>query len=140
MKIKVQRFEDVDQAREYAKLAIDEAAEAARARYITSGSGQAMEYQEAYRQAQEFLANPAASAPMVMADVLSETINPSTDLPVASVGEAASLIVFMYEQWTGVGTEIRRLRLAGKASVKTAATAAEVAHIRETTIAGLNAL
>jgi hypothetical protein len=108
---------------------IDAAAEQVRARYITPGAGQAMEYEEATRQARAALAvgvEPEAGAyPMLDADVQAGTINPGTGEPVASVLAAAGVVVAMRQQYEVIGADIRRLRLAAKAAVRAAATQAE---------------
>jgi hypothetical protein len=123
-----------------AKRAIDAAAEEARSRYITPGSGQAMEYLESYQQAKAKLADRDAETPMVAADVVAGTRSPFTAAPIQSEIEAAQVIVFMYEQWLQVGAMIRQGRLQAKAQVDSATTQAEVAQIREQAIAQLRAI
>lgn len=140
MLVEVERFASLAAAQAHARAAIDQAAEDARGRYITPGSGQAMEYLESYQQAKAKLADPASVAPMVAADVAAGTKNPLTALPVQDEAEAANVIVFMYEQWLQIGSVIRQLRLGGKAQVNSATTQAEVAQIRNTTVSQLDQL
>lgn len=103
---------------------IDASAEEQRVRFITSGAGQAMEYQEALAQARACLAGEPEPFPMLEADVAAGTIDPRTGEPVADVAQAADLVVFNYEQWVAVGSTIREARLGAKVAVRAAETRA----------------
>jgi hypothetical protein len=141
MLVEVSRFATLAEARAHAQRAIDEAAERARTKYITPGSGQAMEYQAALAEAQRRVANNGGGGQyrMLQADVDAGTIHPVTGLPVANLDEAADAVLIMYGAWEHVGSMIRAVRLGGKAQVAQATTQAQVAQIRDATIAGLAA-
>ncbi|MBW9072405.1 hypothetical protein [Agrobacterium deltaense] len=95
---------------------IDADAEAARLRYITGGSGQAMTYQQKAAEAAAALAatDPdPANYPLIVAEI---GITAPTLLEVAAVIDGA------YQQWRVVGAAIEALRLGGKAAVAAATT------------------
>lgn len=103
-----------------ASTQIDEAAEAARLRYITGGSGQAMTYQQKATEAAAALAatDPdPADYPLIVAEI---GITAPTLLEVATVIDGA------YQQWRVVGAAIEALRLGGKAAVAAAMTVEDV--------------
>ena len=103
-----------------ASTQIDEAAEAARLRYITGGSGQAMTYQQKAAEAAAALAatDPdPADYPLIVAEI---GITAPTLLEVATVIDGA------YQQWRVVGAAIEALRLGGKAAVAAAMTVEDV--------------
>lgn len=101
---------------------VDAEAEAVRLRFVTPGAGQAMEYQEAIAQAQAYVLDPAGSYPMVQSDVDAGTIDPRTGLAVATLAEAADLIIWMFAQWQIAGAAIRTARLAAKTAIGAATT------------------
>lgn len=99
---------------------IDAAAERERARYITAGSGQAMEYQQAAAEAEQLRAalsvDPEhepdpADYPMLAA---------SLGIDGATLAEVASTVAAMHEAWRIAGSAIRAIRLAAKAAVAAA--------------------
>ncbi|MFK3857794.1 hypothetical protein [Agrobacterium pusense] len=99
---------------------IDADAEAARLRYITGGSGQAMTYQQKAAEAAAALAatDPdPADYPLIVAEI---GITAPTLLEVAAVIDGA------YQQWRVVGAAIEALRLGGKAAVAAAMTVEDV--------------
>lgn len=99
---------------------IDADAEAARLRYITGGSGQAMTYQQKAAEAAAALAatDPdPADYPLIVAEI---GITAPTLLEVATVIDGA------YQQWRVVGAAIEALRLGGKAAVAAAMTVEDV--------------
>ena len=129
MKVEVLRFSDLAAAQAHAKQRIDEAAESARTKYITPGSGQAMEYEAAAREAERFIADQPGPYPMLQADV---------DAGLASdLWAAAQLVLGMRGAWEPVGAEIRRVRLQAKREVDQAATQAQVAQIRDAALSAL---
>ena len=132
MRVKVRRFISADEAQSFAFRRIDAAAEKARARYVTQGSGQAMEYEEAYRQAEAHRADPSGAYPMLQADV---------DAGLAeNVAQAAQTIIAMRQQWERVGTQIRAIRLKAKREIRGANDPAEIARIRESAVKALGDL
>lgn len=110
----------IEAARTEAIQKIDENAEAARLRYITGGSGQAMTYQQKAAEAAAALAatDPdPADYPLIVAEI---GITAPTLLEVATVIDGA------YQQWRVVGAAIEALRLGGKAAVAAAMTVEDV--------------
>lgn len=108
--------------------AIDDRAEALRLTLITPGSGQAMEYQEAYSQAVAALADPAkataARFPMLAVTVGSE-IDPQTGAPAVDVLGVARSVAAGYDAYLVAGAAIRGVRLNGKVKVGQAASVAD---------------
>ncbi|MCG5512868.1 hypothetical protein [Ectothiorhodospira shaposhnikovii] len=133
MLIRVSKFHSSDEAILFAIEKIDAAAEQARLKYLTPGSGQAMEYEEAHRQALEFISNPRSGHyPMLEADVeagLCETVE-----------QAASTVIAMRQQWEQVGQAIRRIRLEAKRRIRESGDPAEIARIREEAVSLLSGL
>lgn len=123
---------DAQGAKEEAIRAIEGVAEQARNRYITSGSGQAMEYESAAREAERYLAGDPGAYPMLQADV---------DAGIAEdMDQAAQLILGMRGQWETIGSEVRKIRLLHKRLLGAAGTYEEVTQIRQQALAQLNAL
>lgn len=106
----------VDEARD----AIDQAAEAARQRYLTPGSGQAMVYQ---RKADEARACMVAATPDP-ADYpyLAAEIGVTAD----TLRGVADVVLARETAWTQASAAIEGLRLAAKRDIAEAATAEEV--------------
>lgn len=140
MQVDVSRFASLDEAKAYARRAIDEAAERARTKYVTPGSGQAMEYQACREEAIRYLGGESGSWPMLQADVSGGTLHPVTGQPVQNLEEAAEAVMIMYGAWQQVGAAIRTIRLGAKAQVTQASSQAQVAQIREQAIASLDSL
>ena len=132
MRIKVSRFGSLLDAQTDACSRVDTVAEQVRLKYLTPGSGQAMEYEEAYRQALEFVSNPSGHYSMLEADVeagLCETVE-----------EAASAVIAMRQKWEQAGQTIRQIRLCAKRRIREATDTATVVRIREQAIAELQAV
>ena len=134
-----------------AKEAIDEAAEAARLRYITYGSGQAMAYQEKGDEAADFIAagypvgSPSGSPiGSVIGSPVSLPGYPFIEAEVKATGktprQAADDIVAQKAAWVAVGATIEQSRLGGKKKVDEALDAADVNNERDDAIAELNAI
>lgn len=116
----------LERAKTEAKRAIDEAAESARGRYLSPGSGQALEYEAAAREADLFLrSGPGGRAhfPMLQADV---DAGLAPDLRTAAEKVAAAR-----DLWEGVGAMIRKWRLEAKRQIEVASTHAQVTQIRD---------
>lgn len=109
------------------KAQVDIAAEALRLRLITPGSGQAMEYQEAYAQALAAQAAGAAatasSCPMLAASVGID-IDPDTKAPATDVLGVARAVVAAYDACLLFGAAVRAARLKGKAAIDAATSVA----------------
>ncbi|MGU3386944.1 hypothetical protein ACLBYG_20705 [Methylobacterium sp. D53M] len=114
------------------KAQVDAEAEALRLTLITPGSGQAMEYQEAYAEAVQVDAAMKANAsatfdpaafPMLAAslgfDLDPQTGKATTDIP----GEARAVLA-AYDAYQKAGAAIRGVRLRAKAAIDEAADAA----------------
>lgn len=129
MKIEVHRFPTLDAARQDAARQVDEAAEAARLRYITPGAGQAMEYEAAASEAAQHAAGAPGPWPMLQAEV---DAGLSADL-----AGAAQAVASARAAWSVIGAEIRRIRLAGKFAILNADTYAAVVQARIAAIAEL---
>lgn len=114
------------------KAQADSAAEALRLTLITPGSGQAMEYQEAYAEAvqvdQAVKANAAATFdptafPMLSAS-LGYDLDPTTGQPTADIPGEARAVLAAYDAYQRAGAAIRAARLKGKAEIEAASDAA----------------
>ena len=107
-------------AKESLKARIDEAAEVLRGRVLTTGSGQALEYQEVQAQANAALKAPSkatANAYPMLAATVGVDVDPETQEPSNDVLGVARSVVAAYAAWNVIGAEIRGARLKGKASV-----------------------
>ena len=115
---------------------IDATAERTRHRYITPGSGQALEYEQAFREAVDFQAAGYPEADL--ADY------PMLQAEAQATGRTGTVVcdevLTLHAQWVAVGAAIRRERRAGKEAVRAAATVAEVETTRDNAIAALEAL
>lgn len=103
---------------------IDAQAEKFRQRWITDGTGQAMEYQRAREQADAYLIDPNGAGPFtaLQADVNAGTVDPRTGNPVTTLGEAASTILFMFATVGAIGDAIRDARLTSKTAIRLSTT------------------
>jgi hypothetical protein len=122
------------------KQQIDIHAESTRLKFITGGAGQSMEYQESYSQAKTKKTDPSANVPMVAADRVAGLKNPLTGVTIQTDDEAADIIIYMYEQWLLVGSEIRRIRLQAKRQIDEAITPETLETIYNNAVAELDAL
>ena len=114
------------------RAAVDAAAEAQRLLLITPGSGQAMEYQEAYAEAVQVDAAVKASAgatfdpaafPMLSAS-LGYDLDPTTGKPTIDIAGEARAVLAAYDAYQKAGAAIRGVRLKGKAAIDAAVDAA----------------
>ncbi|SDH88101.1 hypothetical protein [Roseospirillum parvum] len=106
---------------------VDAAAEAARNRYLTPGSGQALTYQRKEAAARACLSahsesNPPDPAdwPMLACDIPSQA---------GSVLGAAQTIIANADAWEAVAAQIEAIRLAAKTAIRAAVTDAEALAI-----------
>lgn len=104
---------------------VDEEAERLRGRVMTSGAGQAMEYQETQAQAFAALQAPATATsvlfPMLAASIGLD-VDPKTGVPAEDVLGVARSVVAAYRRWQDAGAAIRAARLSAKAAIAAAAT------------------
>ncbi|EHS51480.1 hypothetical protein PDO_1871 [Rhizobium sp. PDO1-076] len=99
-------------------LAIDNAAEKERLKYITMGAGQAMTYQQKADEALRFIAaaTPLASDyPLLSAEV---------GITAADIAGVAAVVNIAHKQWLVIGAKIEAVRLGAKVNI----TAAVDAH------------
>lgn len=113
------------------KQTVDERAEALRLKLITPGSGQAMEYVEAQRQAQAALsdADPTVEKYPMLAASIGLDSDPQTGEAAIDVVGVARSITAARDAWNRAGAAIRSVRLTAKAAIDEAGTieAAEAA-------------
>ncbi len=109
------------------KAQVDAAAEALRLTLITPGSGQAMEYQEAYAEAVQVdaaakagQAVDGAGFPMLTASI-GYDVDPQTKLPSVDVVGEARAVLAAYDAYQRAGAAIRAARLKAKAAIDAAA-------------------
>lgn len=115
---------DLDEVKTSIKAKIDLDAETARLKYITAGSGQALEYREVAEETARYAATGGAGEyPMLQASVSAGEA--------ASLAEAAALVAAREQGWAMIGAEIRRLRLVAKMAVSAATTADQAAAAAE---------
>jgi hypothetical protein len=108
------------------KKAVDDQAEALRLTLITPGSGQAMEYQEAYAQAQAALGASGAVKPTdypMLAATIGVDFDPDTGKAATDVLGVARSVKAAYEAYLMAGAAIRGARLLAKAEIEAAADA-----------------
>lgn len=114
------------------KSRVDTDAEALRLTLITPGSGQAMEYQEAYAEAVQVDAAVKANAgatfdpaayPMLAAS-LGYDLDPTTGKPTTDIAGEARAVLAAYDAYQRAGAAIRGVRLKAKAAIDAAADAA----------------
>lgn len=113
---------DLAVLKEELKAGIDAAAEAARLKYITPGSGQALEYQAVTEEARALQAdqNPSpANYPNLQASVGID-IDPATGLASTDIHGSARSVLAMQGAWAAVGAAIRQTRLTVKAAIDAA--------------------
>lgn len=110
---------DLETVKAEAKATIDHDAEQARLKYITAGSGQALEYQEVADEAARYQeAGGLGSYPMLQASVDAGEV--------ANLAAAAALVLQREAAWATAGSTIRRLRIAAKLAISAATTIDQV--------------
>ena len=117
---------DLDLARADGERRICLAAGAARAAFVPPGAFQDSEYEETLRQAEAFLAGEAGPFPALDADLAALTHDPRLGRAVASLAEAADLVIYKSNILRGKLSEIRRIRLIAQAEVRQAASVAAI--------------
>ena len=117
----------IEVVRRTAAADVDRQAELARLRFITGGSGQALEYQQTETEARAW---SAAAGPMLAdfpflkaeVDAIAETTGQAPD-PDA----VAATVIAQADAWKAAGSEIKRLRRAAKLTIEAASTPEEIA-------------
>lgn len=104
---------------------VDHQAEQARQRFITPGSGQALEYEATEREARVFVdavSPDLADYPFLAAEVLAqEDVGGATPDP----SDVAAEIISQADAWKTVGSAIKRLRRSAKLAIEASSTHAE---------------
>ena len=132
MKVEVSPYPSVSAAIAAAEWKINAASESARAKLITLGSGQAMEYDEVYAEAIEFTEEGAVGDyPLLQA-----TIDAGY---AADLETAASSVILARMSLRDALARIRKIRLEGKRSVRGCQTQEETARVREEAMAKFSA-
>lgn len=108
------------------KSRVDDAAETARLRYTTPGSGMAMTYAEKKDQAIAVIAMGEAAANALANSGAAEfpTLSASVPLEAATLHAAALLVMQRYEAFAALSRVIELTRLQGKKSISDASDAA----------------
>lgn len=102
---------------------VDAQAEMERARWLTPGTGQVMEYQEVRAQGQAALAagtKATAERFPMLAATIGIDIDPETKAPATDILGVARSVVAAGEAWAAIGTHIRVVRLRTKAAIEAA--------------------
>ncbi len=110
-----------------AKREIDAAAEVARLRFITAGSGQAMVYERKGQEADAAAADPspaAADYPLLAAEV--GITAPDTGDEAVDIAAVASAVLAQRDLWVPVAAAIEATRLSAKQAVDAAADEAAI--------------
>ena len=131
----------LDEKKVAAKLKVDSAAEKARLRFITNGSGQAMVYQEKADEAADFIANsypaPTGSPPTYVG-------YPFIQAEINATGktkeQAADDIIAQRTAWVATGAQIEEERLGGKSAIDSASDETGVNSARDSAITNLDAI
>lgn len=123
---------DEQRAKGIAKREIDQMAENVRMKYVTPGSGQAMEHEAAHREAEQYLEGKPGAYPMLQADIAAGLA--------ADLDGAAQMVMQMRSQWELLGAAVRRIRLQSKRQIDQMSSQAEVEQVRDQAIAQLGAL
>ena len=132
----------LDTAQTAALSAIDAAAGAARARYITTVAGQAETYlrKEDQARAYKLAGYPSTSTvayPLVLAEA--QAIYGSTPTS-TQIKAAADGIISQADDWMAKAMEIERVRRVGKIAVSSATSVAAVNAAQDASVAGLAAV
>lgn len=107
-------FTDRDSAERHFLSLVDQAAESARLKHLTPGSGQAMTYEVKYQEAL------AGGGPMIQAEA---------DALGMTVQEVIDSVLVARQQWQVLGAQIEAARLKAKKAIREAQTAAEMHRI-----------
>lgn len=117
----------LDLKREVGAELADQNAGKARTRWSAAYPFQDEEYRLAASEAEAYQADPAGGPfPSVQADIDAGTVDPRTGLAVSDLAEASDLILFKRGLYETALSDIRTLRLAAKAQIKTAGDEAEI--------------
>lgn len=110
----------IGELRAGAKATIDAAAEAARSRFVTSGSGQAMTYQRKLEEARLHADGAPGPFPILEASIGADGVN---------LAAVAAVVLATADAWAGIAAQIEGLRLGAKRAVDQASDGAAIAAI-----------
>lgn len=96
------------------KAQIDAAAETERLKYITTGAGQSMTYQQKVDEARAF---KATSSPMA-SDYL--VLSSEVGITAETLSDVADIVLAAYAQWQQIGAAIEGIRLGAKRDIDAA--------------------
>jgi len=116
------------------KTHLDAAAENERLKYITSGSGQAMTYQQKAAEAAACLADTdpdPADYPLLAAEI---------GITGATLAEVAQAVHDAHQMWRMIGAQIEAARLGGKAAIEAAPSAEAAQTALDAALAALEAI
>jgi hypothetical protein len=114
------RWGGLDDVRAAALVEIDNAAERARAAFITRGSGQAMEYLATEAEARAF--NAGAPGPFPFLEAERDAVGRRVTL-----ADVSAAVLAQAGAWAQAGAAIKRTRRAAKTQVEMAATIDDIA-------------
>lgn len=113
----------IDEVKAEYKSLVDAAAEAVRAKYVTTGAGMAMTYQEKFAQAEAVnqLGQAAADA-LTVDDYVAAypVLAASVGIEAGSLWDCAQLVIGKYVGFNAVAHEIEKTRLQAKAEINAA--------------------
>ncbi|MAU40964.1 MAG: hypothetical protein CMF31_05010 [Kordiimonas sp.] len=120
---------DLAALREKIKAQIDADAEAARLKYTTAGSTQAMVYEHKHKEAQAVQAVLDAGANPVASDY--PILNAESAATNTTLTALAAVVIGTAQQWAVLAGQIEALRISAKMAVDVAMTPAEIIGIKE---------
>lgn len=112
--LKASTFADRDSAERHFLSLVDQAAENARLKHLTPGSGQSMTYEVKHQEAL------AGGGPMISAEV--EALG-------MTVQEVIDSVLVARQQWQVLGAQVEAARLKAKKAIREAQTAADMHRI-----------
>lgn len=118
---------DLSAPKAAARAAIDQAAEAARQKHLTEGSGQALVYQAKQAQAAAFLAKYPTDPGTPADAALYPLLQAEAGITAPTLFGVAQAVSAMAGQWMTLAAGIEKTRLAAKAAINAAATETAIA-------------
>lgn len=116
-KMTVKRFEDAGKTCEFYLAQADEAAESARQRVLTPGSGQSLAYEAKYAEAMRVQDGNAGPFPW---------LDGETQVRGLTRQQMAKLVMANRAKWDALGVAIEVARIEAKEAIKAASTATEM--------------
>jgi len=129
----------VDRYRAAAVAAIDAAAEAARARIVTPGSGQAMSYLAKETEARRVVAGEIAASPL-LDPLVGVEVDPANGTVAADLATVAAIILAQADAWKAIEGALDAARRSAKIAVAGAADVAAIDAARDAGVAAIEAV